>query len=618
MPITIRSRSPRGLATSVCTMLATSVCTMLAASALSLLSAAPALAAGPRLQSVSLTAGDVPGFSPVDPEVETFKDPNDQGQSQAFIECARGHALLDQFDTGADALTSQVYGEGENAFGTPSLSTGTAVFGDGSVADARAAETTLASPAFEDCWATTTDSLNQQQGITVPIYPSTVVALPNPGLGSASVAFAINSRYQVLGSAVNFQLAITVVQKGAITVMLITLAYGESFPDSTRLYAATRIAQRMGSASPAPAPVAATECLSARLPQPTSPVLSDAQVSADLGQTVHFGSAPDSTTVVRCSWEGRALPADKDNPYRHYTVQLWLGLQFFSSAAAAKQAFQFDEAPFGPPTAVPGLGATVNLQPGEDDVTRALTAMTPSNVVFGLNLNSPSPQAVQDSQLVALAHLVLQRLGTSPPGPPGPPAKSVTWPTDWAGKSFCRTQADGYQYLGTTWRGLAACGTPYYNENSNSQGTIGYKGHVFDTVGFQCVELAERYFYYLTGHVGPFANGSDLAWAISHRFPQYPVYPQGATGGTGRYRSTLVVGDILSMWNNNGKDGEIGHVGVVTAVEINPAGTGTITILDENASYKGIDTVSVTNGVMTFALGVDGPYTYFQWLYGLP
>lgn len=43
--------------------------------------------------------------------------------------------------------------------------------------------------------------------------------------------------------------------------------------------------------------------------------------------------------------------------------------------------------------------------------------------------------------------------------------------------------------------------------------------------------------------------------------------------------------------------------------------SGTITILDENASSNGLDTIEVTDGSMYFP---NGSYPYFQWLYGLP
>ncbi len=83
--------------------------------------------------------------------------------------------MISQFDTGPDALVSQVYGKGQDPFGTPALSLGRVVFGDGSVNAAQAAEADLASPTYQDCWARTTDTLSARQGLVVPVHPSTVL-----------------------------------------------------------------------------------------------------------------------------------------------------------------------------------------------------------------------------------------------------------------------------------------------------------------------------------------------------------------------------------------------------------------------------------------------------------
>ena len=66
-----------------------------------------------------------------------------------------------------------------------------------------------------------------------------------------------------------------------------------------------------------------------------------------------------------------------------------------------------------------------------------------------------------------------------------------SWPSDWADSSFCSTI--GVRYMGNSFDGVAACGDQYRNSSSNTQGEISYKGVEFDSVGFQCVELAARY-----------------------------------------------------------------------------------------------------------------------------
>lgn len=57
------------------------------------------------------------------------------------------------------------------------------------------------------------------------------------------------------------------------------------------------------------------------------------------------------------------------------------------------------------------------------------------------------------------------------------------------------------------------------------------------------------------------------------------------------------------MWSSTGV-----HVAVVTAVNVTD-GNGTIDVIDENASSTGHDTITVTNGQMSY----EGIYSNFQW-----
>lgn len=198
---------------------------------------------------------------------------------------------------------------------------------------------------------------------------------------------------------------------------------------------------------------------------------------------------------------------------------------------------------------------------------------------------------------LALAAATMATAGTASATP--------SWSSDWGGASFCSSH--DVAYMGHSYDGVAACGNAYPN---NYQGYVGYNGVEFDSVGFQCYELAARYFYYMTGLRPPVQpNASDLAYYIHADYPQYPVYPAGLTGTTDHYTSSLVAGSIVSMWASND---EVGHVGVVTSVDLNGAGTGTIWVLDENGSSNGLDSISVDDGVMNF----EGLYNQFQWVSG--
>jgi hypothetical protein len=284
---------------------------------------------------------------------------------------------------------------------------GTVVFGDGSVNAAQAAEADLASPTFQGCWARTTDTLSAGQGLVVPVRPSTVQELPSPGLASRSAAFAVNSRYSVLGSDINYQLAVTVMQEGTFTVMLIGVSFGGPFPSAAKLGAATRIASRMGT-SGSPAPAEASSCSFDRLPQPGVPVLSTAQVISDFHQKVTLASVVPGTSIS-CYWHGAPTTGEQVGPYDQYKVQLWLDLQVLPTQADARAAFKAARQADGPPTAVPGLGANVYVMPGQDEVTQALDALCGVDV-FTLSLNSRSATKAQDEELVDAAKQVLARL----------------------------------------------------------------------------------------------------------------------------------------------------------------------------------------------------------------
>ena len=183
-------------------------------------------------------------------------------------------------------------------------------------------------------------------------------------------------------------------------------------------------------------------------------------------------------------------------------------------------------------------------------------------------------------------------------------SQSAPWPTDWANSNF--RAAYGSRYTGTTFNGVASCGNAYPN---NYQGRITYDGVLLDSVGFQCVEVVARYLFYTTGHHPPIVqDASDYAYYIGADYG-YNVYPSGLYGVTHTYTSSLRVGQIVSMWSSSD---EVGHVGVVTNVNVNN-GNGTITIMDENGSAAGHDTITVSGGAMEFA-----GYNDYQWTTNLP
>src|SRR5579859_3080298 len=186
---------------------------------------------------------------------------------------------------------------------------------------------------------------------------------------------------------------------------------------------------------------------------------------------------------------------------------------------------------------------------------------------------------------------------------------SASTSTGCAAAQFCTSFAGSGPLTGTSgYDGVQPCGGSY-------TGTVSYHGVIFDTGGWQCVELASRWLYAYTGKVplGPtgqlVATGRDVASAFHARYPVYPLYPP--SGGTAAYDLTIRPGDIISMWTAG--SGSAGHVAVVTNVSVSLTnggnGTGTISVMDENYHTAHPHNITVTGGQMSY-----GGYNQFQWL----
>jgi hypothetical protein len=157
-------------------------------------------------------------------------------------------------------------------------------------------------------------------------------------------------------------------------------------------------------------PASGAACLMPHLAQPSVPVLSAAQASAELGQKVTFAAATGPADHVVCQWDGPRLPKKEVRPYRQYTVELWLGVQGpFPNNADAAASFTPLSRAFGAPTAVAGVGSAAAFLPGQDEITGQLLVLS-GVYVFTVSLNSPAPLVTQQRQLVAVARSVLGHL----------------------------------------------------------------------------------------------------------------------------------------------------------------------------------------------------------------
>ena len=180
--------------------------------------------------------------------------------------------------------------------------------------------------------------------------------------------------------------------------------------------------------------------------------------------------------------------------------------------------------------------------------------------------------------------------------------------SSWAGSSFCTSYSNSHALSGAPYDGVAACAGTY-------TGTVSYDGVVFDTDGWQCVELAARYFYVDTGLKPPeVQEARNVVQAYQNDYPQFTAYP--ASGGTSTFSSSIAAGDIISMWGGPAAQTD-GHVAIVTNVAVSH-GSGNIQLLEENGSASGVAYITVTDNQMSYGSpSYDGGYYYytsFQWL----
>lgn len=362
----------------------------------------------PTLASVSLRASDVPGFSPVDPSLFTFQDPEDQGFAQAFISCAGSTPLLSQFDSGPDADVSQAYGQGQNPFGTPETTIATAVFSDGTNASAQLAYEELASLSFQNCWAQQNDALNAAQGLTVPITPTTIAALPTPRYGHGTTGFYLNMNYSVLGQSTFSSLEATVIWSGSLVTLLLILNYQGTFPETARLALVQQLAGRMDASSPPSA------CQPLNTPIPSSVLISNQQVGQDVGATVAFQGEDDYSNE---GTNGPAVPSSScgwRNPHASSVVSNRLPLPKgylsagvtvtgpFTSDQAAYQYYNQIKTPWSPAKSQPGLGNAAFYTAEQDNASSLL--VLDNQYLFQLSVETDGKEGPSE---LALAKTVL-------------------------------------------------------------------------------------------------------------------------------------------------------------------------------------------------------------------
>lgn len=593
------------------------------------LTAPSVLAAPPSMSSVALQASDVPGFSPVPPTVQAL---NPSTLEQAFRQCAAGNPLLSQMGIAAVSTVSSLYGEGEGPFGVPSLLVGTAVFSDGSTTDAQVAYSLVDSASFQSCWLSTNDEITTAftSGLAT-LLSASESSLPPLSLGSnvESTGFTFHITISVFDETDTEAISVTAIHVGAIVTLLITTGTNETFPETLRASIARNIALRMGASptSTSRTTVKAKQCLRSGIPDPGKPVLTTAQVAAVVKSTVRFTSEATTGGSSLCVWTEEGGPF----PSVTWSARIDGPLQ---SKKDAVDAYTGAKAAATLVVPVPGLGHDADLVTLPYKGTWLAVAAGRYFLEVSTSPSIPSERMA----LYDLATLILERLHLH--RTVGGSLARKHWASDWAGPAFCAsnyhqpvlTSDAGGASHDSSFRGVAACGEAHTSSTSNLQGPIWYRAgdkptgkkiEEFDSTGFQSVEYADRYFYYLTGRPGAWTNGSDVATVLYYTYdkvdPKLGLVPKpkgSRIGGTRKFRPTLRAGDIISMWSSANTTGDDA---VVTRVSVAKNGNGkyhgVITTIGENASASGITTITVLTGRLTYD---HGYFTTFQWLTGLP
>jgi hypothetical protein len=153
--------------------------------------------------------------------------------------------------------------------------------------------------------------------------------------------------------------------------------------------------------------------------------------------------------------------------------------------------------------------------------------------------------------------------------------------------------------LGASWHGVPACG-PFTFRPPYPSHLVHFFYGSWGEYEFQCVELVMR-FLYLEWGIAPFQGNAST---IKDHYP--PAFIEFfLNNGT----HAFVPGDIIT--ENGSIQNSSGHAMVITGVNLDGNGTGTISILEQNSSPTGSRSLHVTNWTVD-----PDPYTWGQTIQG--
>lgn len=126
------------------------------------------------------------------------------------------------------------------------------------------------------------------------------------------------------------------------------------------------------------------------------------------------------------------------------------------------------------------------------------------------------------------------------------------------------------------------------------------------TAGYQCVEFSERYLYDRYGVTMDIATNGDQV--VAHYEAGYPGLFTVVKNGT-PHRAPAA-GEVLSLSAAPGFDSDSGgHTAVVQSSSVSAAGSGTVTVVEENADAAGVAVLQVSGWTVRYP-----GYAFAEWL----
>ncbi len=301
------------------------------------------------------------------------------------------------------------------------------------------------------------------------------------------------------------------------------------------------------------------------------------------GPTAHFfGQVITSTVTVITAYVDAVAPAS-------VTVTEWVAeaggrlwiIRTVEKLPAGGQLAGAETSPAGP-----GVGGAFELNSA--DLSAPSTSLAAAKALV-----SPPARA-----LPSTANLTAAAAAPDLPAPPWWNGEACdythyTFPPPFNGSAQNTQHRPSYP-LGPSYRGILACGPrPYYD--SAPDVVVQFFTNAWGELEWECVELSMRFMRQAYG-VKPYpGNGKDVVWNFTGT-----ELVKVANGTQGEVPAP---GDVLSYCNAGCT---VGHTSVVAASNVNAAGNGTITIIEQNNSVSGTQTLTVADWRVKAGTSVTG------------